>query len=111
MNLKHLSLLVPIAGAVLLMLGWVHGYVYHVSTTISCIVIVLLLSAKQLRTSSWLIVLVFLFSIWGDWMLRHRNGINIRFVYGIALYFAAHVGYLLFSLKNGKSFVLMLCHS
>ena len=50
----------------------------------------------------WFIILAFLFSIAGDWFLSNMNENANWFVIGIALFFVAHIGYLLFALLNGK---------
>ncbi|MDR1962966.1 MAG: lysoplasmalogenase [Planctomycetaceae bacterium] len=67
-----------------------------------CSIILLLFSDKRIRKDIGLIISAFLFSIGGDWMLSHRQGLSIRFVGGIALFFFAHLGYLTFCLRNGK---------
>lgn len=50
----------------------------------------------------WLLVCAFLCSIIGDWFLSRMNGDVSLFVKGIALFFLAHVGYLVYALLNGK---------
>jgi hypothetical protein len=42
------------------------------------------------------------FSIAGDWALKHRGGDVRMFVWGIALFFVAHAGFLAFCLRSGK---------
>jgi len=91
---------IPVACAVLTVMG--HGYEYTVAMQIACAILVGFFSGKQMKWSKWLIVAAFLLSIAGDWMLRHRAGVPVRFIYGIALYFATHVGYLTFCLLHGK---------
>ncbi|GAB6393921.1 MAG: lysoplasmalogenase [Bacteroidales bacterium] len=49
----------------------------------------------------WWLIAALLFSIAGDWMLKHRGGESLRFVYGIALFLAAHACFLFFSLQRG----------
>jgi uncharacterized membrane protein YhhN len=51
---------------------------------------------------SWFIVVAFLFSIGGDWFLSNMNGEPMMFSKGIALFFLAHIGYLLFALYSGR---------
>jgi uncharacterized membrane protein YhhN len=67
-----------------------------------CIIVLLLFSDKWIRKDIWLIISAFLFSIGGDWLLSHRHGFSIRFVGGIVLFFFAHLGFLIFCLKNGN---------
>ena len=51
---------------------------------------------------TWFIIGAFVFSIAGDWFLSHMNGDLTMFSKGIALFFLAHIGYLLFAVINGK---------
>lgn len=48
------------------------------------------------------VLAAFLFSIGGDYFLSHRDGELMRFVYGIGLFFIAHLGYLGYALANGR---------
>lgn len=66
------------------------------------IILLLLFDIKKVGQESWAIVGAFLFSIIGDWFLSNMNGDASMFVKGIALFFLAHVGYLLYALLNGK---------
>jgi uncharacterized membrane protein YhhN len=93
-------LLIPITCAVLALMGY--GYLVHVAVPVTCILIIGLLARKPVQSNIWLLIFALIFSILGDWMLIHRNGDSLRFVYGIALFFIAHVGFFVFCLKNGK---------
>ncbi|MCK0161292.1 lysoplasmalogenase [Allomuricauda sp. F6463D] len=66
------------------------------------IILILNLRIKEKARDIWTIFLAFLFSIIGDWFLSHMNGDSQMFVKGIALFFLAHVGYLLYALFNGR---------
>ncbi len=83
------------------------------SAGIGALIILILLYRKQFAAPDlWMVVVAFLFSIVGDYFLSHRNGDLMRFVYGIVFFFLAHVGYLAYSLFNGKihwPFTLILC--
>lgn len=73
------------------------------SAGIGALIILILLWRKQFAARDlWMVVGAFLFSIVGDYFLSHRNGDLMRFVYGIFFFFLAHVGYLVYSLFNGK---------
>lgn len=77
---------------------------FKAGVTGSCILI-LGLQALFTRTplkSIGLILIAFMLSIGGDWFLSHRQGEIARFIYGIALFFLAHVGFLLYALRQGK---------
>ena len=63
---------------------------------------VLNFGASKPTKDVWMIVGAFLFSIIGDWFLSNMNGDSLMFVKGIALFFLAHVGYLLYALMNGR---------
>ncbi|MDR2041064.1 MAG: lysoplasmalogenase [Tannerella sp.] len=102
-NRNYLSaglLLVPLACAVFASLRYNYGV--HAAIPVACAVLVGCLSPKQISRTKWLLIAAFAFSIAGDWMLKHRGGDVLMFVYGIALFFVAHVGFLAFCLKNGK---------
>ncbi len=68
------------------------------------IIILLIIRLKSVkpRKDLWFIIGAFLFSILGDWFMSHKNGDIIMFSKGIALFFLAHIGYLLFAAYNGK---------
>ncbi|MBW6536835.1 MAG: lysoplasmalogenase [Mariniphaga sp.] len=68
------------------------------------ILIILLVWFRELKQSKdvWMIVLAFLFSIGGDWFMSNRQDNTEMFVAGIALFFVAHIGYLMFALMNGR---------
>ena len=93
-------LLVPLTCAVLALVRY--HYWEHVAVAVSCAILVACLSQKEIGWTKWLPVAALFFSIAGDWMLKHRGEDVLRFVAGIALFFIAHAGFLLFCLKNGK---------
>lgn len=64
--------------------------------------ILLYFREKKPSKDIWFIVGAFAFSIAGDWFLSHMNGDAEMFSKGIALFFFAHIGYLLYALVNGK---------
>ena len=73
------------------------------SAGLGALIILLLSSRKAFRTPDlWMVVGAFVFSIIGDYFLSHRNGDLMMFVYGIFFFFLAHLGYLAYSLFNGK---------
>lgn len=83
------------------------------SAGIGALILLILSSRKRLATPDlWMVIGAFLFSIAGDYFLSHRGADLMMFVYGILLFFVAHVGYLAYSLVNGKvhwPFTLLLC--
>ncbi|MDR0510877.1 MAG: lysoplasmalogenase [Rikenellaceae bacterium] len=56
----------------------------------------------KMRRDKWLIVAALAFSVAGDWMLGRRGEGTLRFECGVALFFVAHVGFLLFCLHHGR---------
>lgn len=68
------------------------------------ILILIILHFTDVKPSkdTWFIIGAFMFSIAGDWFLSHMNGDLTMFSKGIALFFLAHIGYLLFAVVNGK---------
>lgn len=73
------------------------------SAGFGALAVLLLAGQKYLRkTEVWFVLSAFLFSIGGDYFLSHRNGELMMFVYGIGLFFIAHLGYLGYALSNGR---------
>jgi hypothetical protein len=93
-------LLVPVVCAVLALVRY--SYWVHAAIPVACAVLAGCLSQKEAGRTKWLLIAAFAFSIAGDWMLQHRGENGLMFVYGIALFFVAHAGFLLFCTKNGK---------
>jgi len=99
-NFRFIVLFIPATFAVLAWMGW--GYVFRAAVSVSCAVIVWLMAKQINKGSKWYVIAALLLSICGDWFLSHRRGIPVRFIYGVCLYFMAHVGFLCFCLKNGR---------
>jgi len=80
------------------------NFIFKSGTAGMGILIILILYAqfKKSAKDTWMILGAFLFSIIGDWFLSNMNGDSLMFVKGIALFFLAHVGYLLYALFNGR---------
>ena len=80
------------------------NFIFKSGTAGMGILIILILYAQFRKNAkdTWMILGAFLFSIIGDWFLSHMNGDSLMFVKGIALFFLAHVGYLLYALFNGR---------
>nr|WP_297788451.1 lysoplasmalogenase [uncultured Allomuricauda sp.] len=80
------------------------NFIFKSGTAGMGIIIILLLNLrlKYNAKDTWWILAAFLFSIIGDWFLSHMNGDSLMFVKGIAFFFLAHIGYLLYALLNGR---------
>lgn len=80
------------------------NFIYKSGTAGIGVLILLILNFKKVKPSkdTWLIIAAFLFSIAGDWFLSNMDGDPIMFSKGIALFFLAHVGYLMFAIFNGQ---------
>ncbi len=61
------------------------------------------------RLDIWFVIGAFVFSAIGDYFLSNRRGQESYFLYGIAAFFVAHLGYLGFSLRNGRLHLAALC--
>lgn len=96
-------LLIPVISAILALLY--HDFAYKAGVAGSGILILTVSYFSQLKRrygDVWLINGAFLFSIGGDWFLSNKHGDSGMFIAGIMLFFFAHVGYLLYALKNGR---------
>jgi hypothetical protein len=60
------------------------------------------LAGKRTYEKVWLVIVAFIFSIGGDWFLTNKLEHGWMFIAGIALFFFAHMGYLVYALKNGE---------
>lgn len=98
----YFLLVIPVVMAVLALNHF--GFFFKSGSAGAGILILIFLYYKKLkfRKDIWMIMLAFLFSIFGDWFLSNRHGDQGRFIAGIAMFFIAHVGYLAFALMNGK---------
>lgn len=98
----YLLISVQFVLALLALLG--HGFVFQSGTAGVAILVLLLLSLNRQLPVKEVIPLIFVFlcSICGDWFLSHRYGESIRFIYGVACFFFAHVGFLWYALLRGN---------
>lgn len=100
MNKLFLLLLIPLViGLFALDTG---NIFFKMGVPLSCSLI-LLFAFRQKSPDNlfYFIITAFLFSMLGDWFLSNKSGHELFFVYGIAAYFVAHIGYSLYALKNG----------
>jgi hypothetical protein len=101
-KLLYLLLILPaLSGIMALLTG---NFVFKAGVAGLGILIIggLYLAGKKTYDKAGLIIVAFLFSIAGDWFLSNKADQSWMFTAGIALFFFAHVGYLLYALKNGK---------
>jgi hypothetical protein len=73
-------------------------FFFRAAISASCAVIVWFMS--RYKGFRW-VVAALLVSIGGDWFMVHTGGVPMRFIYGVCLFFTAHLGFLYFCLKNG----------
>jgi uncharacterized membrane protein YhhN len=80
------------------------NFIFKSGTAAIGIIILIILNFKKIKPSrdTWLIIGAFAFSIAGDWFLSNMDGDPMMFSKGIALFFLAHLGYLLFATFNGR---------
>ena len=101
-NLIYTLLLVSVISAILALIT--SDFIFKSGTAGIGIFILLVLNFRKVKPSkdTWFIIGAFLFSIGGDWFLSNMDGDPVMFSKGIALFFLAHVGYLMFALLNGR---------
>ena len=98
----YLWFLLPITFSFLAYLGF--GFIYKAAVSSSCLIIIFNAFSFRLQKfqDTWFIILAFVFSIIGDWFLSNKEDSFLMFAVGIAMYFLAHLGYLVFALYNGS---------
>lgn len=101
-NWVYSVLLVSVISAIFALLT--SNFIFKSGTAGIGILIILILNFKKVKPSkdTWFIIGAFLFSIAGDWFMSNMNGDSTMFSKGIALFFLAHLGYLLFATLNGQ---------
>ncbi len=79
-------------------------FIFKIAVAAVGSIILLIAFSKQLMNvfDVWVVILAFVCSMIGDYFLSHMNGDTALFMIGISLYLLAHIGYLIFSLLNGK---------
>jgi uncharacterized membrane protein YhhN len=80
------------------------SFIYKAGTAGIGIIILIILNFRKVKPSkdTWLIIGALMFSIAGDWFLSNMDRDPVMFSKGIALFFLAHVGYLVFAVLNGQ---------
>ena len=101
-NMIYALLLFSVLSAIIALITY--RFIFKSGTAGIGILIFLILYFRKVKPSkdTWLIIGAFLFSISGDWFLSNMNGDPLMFSKGIALFFLAHIGYLMFALFNGR---------
>lgn len=101
-NFLYLLLVFSVISAIIALTT--SGFIFKSGTAVIGIVILIILNfrAEKPAKETWLILGAFLFSIAGDWFLSNMDGDPMMFIKGIALYFLAHIGYLVFAAFNGR---------
>jgi uncharacterized membrane protein YhhN len=74
-------------------------FFFRAAVSASCAVILWFMS--RYNGVRW-VMAALLISIGGDWFMSHIGSVPIRFLYGVCLFFIAHLGFLYFCLKNGR---------
>jgi hypothetical protein len=97
-RIRYTILIVPVLFTVLAV-ARPDVFFFRAAVSVSCAVILWFMSGyKGIR---WVIAAL-LISIGGDWFMSHTSGLSIGLLYGICLFFIAHLGFLYFCLKNGS---------
>ena len=98
--IRFAVLLVPVLFAVFAVMRW--GFIFRAGVSASCAIIVWYMMRRFSGHGKWYLIAALLVSIGGDWFLSHTRGIPVRFIYGVCLFFVAHLGFIGFCLKNGR---------
>ena len=101
--MKHYKLailLIPLISIVLAVKGY--GFFYRAAVSASCAIILWFMSEHGSNRSIRWVMAALLVSIAGDWFMSHSGGVPVRFLYGVGLFFVAHICFLCFCLKNGS---------
>ncbi len=79
------------------------GFAFKAGVTLSCLLIIGFAYNTLLfkLIDVWWIILAFVFSIIGDGFLSNKGDSFLIFAAGIGFYFLAHMGYLIYAMKNG----------
>ena len=122
MPAPYLILLIPIISAMFVVAGWgdeLTGgrFPFRACVSVSCAVILWLMSAQEIRkTICWVIAALVISSV-ADWFMMNAamlvsnvsdksmmnsGRVLAYFLCGICLFFTAHIGFLVFCLKNGR---------
>lgn len=101
MKTKRIIILISLlALCILLTIYDSECFPFRAGVTVSCALIVA--ATPRLRNYTWLVIAAYAMSVVGDWFMCHRYGITMRFVYGIAAFLTAHIGFMWFALKHGQ---------
>ena len=98
--MKYFALLIPIVSAVFAITDG--SFIFRAGVSGSCAAIVLFLSCYGNGRSKLWVVAALLVSAIADWFMMHSGKVQIYFIYGIALFFIAHSGFIVYCLKNGR---------
>ncbi|MEN8115473.1 MAG: lysoplasmalogenase family protein [Bacteroidota bacterium] len=101
-NLNYLWLIVPLIISYFAYKGY--GFEFKAGVTLSCLGIIGIYYWNKIKSSRdvLFVIAAFIFSIIGDWFLSNKGNSFILFSAGIAFYFLAHAGYMVFALINGR---------
>jgi hypothetical protein len=99
-HFRYVILLVPVIFTVFAVTG--HCFLYRVAVSAACALILLFMAGQFADRSIRWILAALLVSIAGDWFLSHSRNAQVWFLYGIALFLIAHLGFICFCLKNGR---------
>lgn len=97
---RYSILLIPILFAVFAVMG--RGFLFRAGVSASCAVILWFMTGQYAGRSIRWVMAALLVSVAGDWFMSHSGGVSVRFIYGVCLFFIAHVGFIIFCLKNGR---------
>ncbi|MCL4794949.1 MAG: hypothetical protein KJZ84_10305 [Bryobacteraceae bacterium] len=95
-------LMLPVVSALLALAGQGLGWKLGVPFACAMALVALLDPRREGRRALWWVVAAFAFSMAGDYFLSSRRGRESYFLYGIAAFWVAHLGYLAYALTRGR---------
>jgi uncharacterized membrane protein YhhN len=101
-NLIFTLLLFPAISGILALIYGFFPFKAGVAGIGILILLGMFLSGNRTYEKVWMVIVAFLFSIGGDWFLSNKQEHGWMFMAGIAMFFFAHMGYLVYALKNGE---------
>jgi len=104
---RYLILLIPVISAIFVVTGWGYEltgwkFPFRAGVSVSCAAILWLMSGQEVRRTIWWVIAALLVSSVADWFMMNSGKVQVYFLYGVCLFFVAHVGFLVFCLKNGR---------
>lgn len=96
----YILLSIPVVCTILAVTG--HGFFFRAAVSASCAALLLLFPDRLAGNSIWWVIAGLTVSIVGDRFMVQSGKNPAMFLCGVCFFFFAHVGFLIFCLKNGR---------